>query len=90
MRHNCGCCSDSPLGVWPYIETESGKVYSDPAVFMIGEMHWISGDKPYKGWEEQMRKYGISEVVIGKISEYFRACVEERKRLTAEEDGEEI
>ena len=36
-RHNCGCCNDSPLEIWPYVETSDGKVYSDPASFMVGE-----------------------------------------------------
>jgi hypothetical protein len=25
-RFNCGCCSDSPYEVWPYLETEFGRV----------------------------------------------------------------
>src|SRR5262249_36369247 len=36
-RFNCSCCPDSPLEFWPYLETEHGRVYSDPPDFFIGE-----------------------------------------------------
>lgn len=29
IRHNCGCCSDSPLEIWPYLETDFGNIYSN-------------------------------------------------------------
>lgn len=75
MRHNCGCCNDSPLEVWPYLETEYGNVYSDPPTFMIGERRWdnYSIDKPYPDWEEKLIKAELPEDIIGAISMHFRS-----------------
>ena len=73
MRHNCGCCSDSPLEVWPYFESPFGKIYSDPPDFKVGERDaCYGGDIPYKGWEAKMRDAGIPEEVIGPVSRIFR------------------
>jgi len=71
MKHNCGCCSDSPLEVWPYLQTEHGNVYSDPPVFTVGEQHWIAGDTPYEGWQAKMEAAGIPEPIIGAIQVHF-------------------
>lgn len=89
LRHNCGCCSDSPLEVWPYTETELGKVYSDPPEFRIGERHWMSGDKPYPGWKDKLKEAGIPEDIIGVISMHFKKDSEERKLLAEESDEDE-
>lgn len=88
-RFNCGCCSDSPLEIWPYLETEFGKVYSDPPEFKLGEKHWISGAKPYAGWKDKLREAGIREEIIEGVQAYFGACHEERVKL-AEEDSEAV
>jgi hypothetical protein len=71
ISHNCGCCSDSPLEVWPYLETENGNVYSDPPRFTVGEKSYY-GDRPYPGWKEDMRKADIPESIIESIMGHFR------------------
>jgi hypothetical protein len=77
MKHNCGCCSDSPLEVWPYLETEYGKLYSDPPCFTVGERS-ISyyTDTPYSGWDAKMRDAKIPESIIAKIQAHFDSCKE--------------
>lgn len=72
LGHNCGCCEDSPLELWLYKETEYGKVYSDPIGIMIGEKDpYYRCDKPYEGWEKELRGYNITESIINKVSKTF-------------------
>ena len=91
LRHNCGCCNDSPLELWPYVETEYGKIYSDPSCFRIGEKHWVSGDKPRRDWKEELRKAEIPESVIGVVQVHFERCRQDRIEAASSEDevGEE-
>jgi hypothetical protein len=80
MRHNCGCCNDSPLEVWPYLETVAGKVYSDPPMFQVGEREpFYGGDRPHKGWEKMMLDAEIPMSIIETISLHFRSEAEEVK-----------
>ena len=72
INHNCGCCSDSPLQVWPYKTIEGIKVFSKPACFVVGEMNaYGSGERPYDNWEERFRKENIPETVIDQIQIFF-------------------
>lgn len=72
LRHNCGCCADSPVEVWPYIETPHGNVYSDPPRFQCGERDpWSYRDRPYGGWQEEFRKAEIPDVIIGALEIHF-------------------
>lgn len=71
LRHNCGCCNDSPLELWPYLETPHGNVYSDPPSFQVGEKHWIAGDEAYGGWKLKLRNAGIPEEIIGAVQVHF-------------------
>lgn len=87
MRHNCGCCNDSPLEIWPYAETPHGKIYSDPPKFTVGERHWISGDRPYDGWEKSMRDAHLPEKIIEQVAFHFESDKENRIAL-ASEDGD--
>jgi hypothetical protein len=87
LRHNCGCCNDSPLELWPYLETPGGNVYSDPPKFIIGEKHWIAGDRSEVGWKESLKTAGLPETIIGAVSMHFRKCADER-RVMAEDDNE--
>jgi len=64
MRHNCGCCADSPLEIWPYLETEYGRVYSDPTDFRTGERVDYAYDRPYPNWQEKMKNAGIALIII--------------------------
>lgn len=78
IRHNCGCCSDSPLEIWPFIETESGRIYSDPPSFMVGQRDaWRGGDEPYTGWDDKLRAVGISEELIQRVACHFDPPEEE-------------
>jgi hypothetical protein len=86
MRHSCGCCSDSPLEVWPFLETPDGKVYSNPSKFTVGEKHYNYGDRAYPDWKKGLRKAGIPEALIQRVADHFREDAEERIRH-AEEDG---
>lgn len=80
MRHNCGCCNDSPLEVWPYLETPHGKVHSDPPMFFVGERDpWSYGDRPSPGWKGKMQEAGIPEVIIGAVSMHFKRCRDEAR-----------
>jgi len=85
LRHNCGCCRDSPLELWPYLETPDGNVYSDPPKFTVGEQHWIAGDRPQKGWKGQLQRAGLPEVIIGAVEMHFQKGIEERKSLAESE-----
>lgn len=71
MRHNCGCCSDSPLEAWPYLETPHGRVYSDPPMFWVGERSYDGGERADTGWERGLRTAGIPEPVIARIGAYM-------------------
>jgi hypothetical protein len=79
LSHNCGCCNDSPLELWPYLETPNGKVYSDPPCFVVGEKHWICGDEARPGWKTKLRDAGIPEPIIFSVDAHFRADAESRK-----------
>lgn len=72
IRHNCGCCSDSPLEAWPYVDTEDGKVYSDPPSFFVGNRAYDYGDEETPGWDDRMRSHGIPELVMDQIRPRFR------------------
>jgi len=77
-RHNCGCCNDSPLEIWPYLETANGRIYSDPPEFKLGERDpMYGGDIPYPGWRDKLRAAGIPEAIVDKLKHHFR---EERER----------
>ncbi len=72
IRHNCGCCSDSPVEVWPYLETEFGPVYSDPPSFNPGERDSYSYcDRSYPGWEDRLIAANISKTVIQRVQTHF-------------------
>ncbi len=77
-RFSCGCCSDSPLEIWPYLETPDGKVYSNPSCFIVGEKHRISGTASQPGWQDQLRSARIPEAIIERIAQGFRDDGEER------------
>jgi hypothetical protein len=78
LGYNCGCCDDSPLELWVYIETEFGDVYSDPPYFRIGEKHWKGGDSPYPEWKKGLIEAGIPEVIIEDVSKHFKKCRQKR------------
>ena len=84
ISHNCGCCPDSPLEVWPYVQLGAVRVYSKPACFMVGEKNAYGyGECPYPDWQERMEKEGIPDAVIQKVAQYFAANPE------TSEDGDD-
>jgi hypothetical protein len=70
ISHNCGCCPDSPLEVWPFVQLGPVKVYSKPARFTVGEKAGY-GERSYAGWQTDMEKEGISDAVIQKVAKYL-------------------
>lgn len=70
IRDSCGCCSDSPLEVRPYLDTEFGRVYSDPPVIIVGEKSY-EALLPKEGWEANLRNNMISEDIILQVAQYF-------------------
>jgi hypothetical protein len=84
MRHNCGCCSDSPLEIWPYVKTPHGNVYSDPPCFTVGErvpdyLEDEREDRPYPNWDKGMRDAGISEHIITIVGHHLGASERHRE-----------
>jgi len=78
IRHNCGCCNDSPLEIWPYLETPHGNIYSDPPMYQVGERYWMGGDKPNAGWKSALRAASIPEEIIGAVQMHFNRCKQDR------------
>jgi hypothetical protein len=71
-RHNCGCCRDSPLEAWVFLETPAGRVYSDPPMFVIGESNpYGSGDDLDLGWDGKLRDAKIPESVISTLKSRY-------------------
>lgn len=85
FRYNCGCCADSPLEAWPFVNTEHGEVYSRPAFFFVGEQHWIAGAVPNQKWEAQLRDAGISEAVIERVRARFERDRADRIEAASDE-----
>lgn len=90
MRHNCGCCADSPLEVWPYAETSIGRVYTEPPEFRVGEREPVLGaDKPYEGWDKKMRDAGIPEAIVSAVAEHFKSEAKKIREAVDEIYGED-
>ena len=79
MAHNCGCCPDSPLELWPYAIFEGMKLFASPIPFCIGEksMYRKSGERSYNGWQEKLRKHKIPEEIITRVEKVFEGENEE-------------
>jgi len=72
ISHNCGCCDDSPLEVWPYKVVEGLRIFSNPSRFTVADKNaYGCGNIPYDCWEEKLKKENISEVVIKKVEKYL-------------------
>ncbi len=71
-RHNCGCCKDSPLEAWVFLETPVGRVYSDPPMFIIGESNpYNYGDDLDPGWDNKLRDAKIPESIISTLKSRY-------------------
>jgi hypothetical protein len=71
IGHNCGCCNDSPIEVWPYFKVGELKLYAAGIPFSPGESWDHVAERPYEGWEEQFIKNQIPEGVINKVQVFF-------------------
>jgi hypothetical protein len=78
IGYNCGCCSDSPVEAWPFVDRAGERIFSKPASFQVGEKGYDYVDRPHDGWRKQLTAAGIADVVIEKIATYFRVQREER------------
>ena len=71
IKHNCGCCPDSPLEIWPYIEIDGWRIFADPIPYTVGEKAYGYGETEWFGWEEKLRKEGIHEKVVRIVQGFF-------------------
>ena len=66
--HSCGCCSDSPYYIMPYLEFEGERIYSDPFQICVGERcEYIYGQRWYSDWKDRLSKHEIPESLIAEI-----------------------
>lgn len=70
-KYSCGCCADAAVQIWPYVDTEAGRVYADPPYFTAGEKSY-SGDRPRARWQDDARKMGLTENLIAKIEKRLK------------------
>jgi len=76
---NCGCCEDSPLEIWPYLETMGTKIHSDPTGIMVADRYDSYDGEEYRklsayaGWKDRFVGNGISEKVINAVEEELRS-----------------
>lgn len=70
-KYSCGCCSDAAVQIWPYVDTEAGRVYADYPYFTAGERDDYSGDRPRTGWQDDARHMGLTENLIAKVEKHF-------------------
>lgn len=72
MAHNCGCCNDSPLELWPYVKEGETRIYADGIPFVIGEKNPYSyRDDAYDGWEDKLRAANFPQELIDKVARHF-------------------
>lgn len=71
LKHNCGCCHDSPLEAWTYTTINGVNIYSNPPYFTIGEKYDYCEDKPYPNWESKLIENNIPKHIIEKIQQHF-------------------
>jgi hypothetical protein len=68
IRHNCGCCSDSPIEIWPYyLEDGSINIYCDPIPLIVG-----NGNEPNENWQQQFIDNKIPQTIINRVSKWFK------------------
>jgi hypothetical protein len=70
---SCGCCPDPSFLAFPFIETGNGRVYAEPAGFVVGEMNRHGNAVPLPDWEEKLRSAGIQEDLIRLVQMRFEA-----------------
>ena len=80
-RYNCGCCGDTPLEVWFFIELEGSKkrIYSNPACFFVAKKNGWGSDKPFSRWKDDLRNSNIPESMIKKIADLLNTKNESKE-----------
>jgi len=71
IYYSCGCCYDSMIKVSPYIQTQYGRIYSDPSQFLIGEKNCDGPDLQDNNWEQILLDHKIPTLIIDKVKQYF-------------------
>jgi len=59
------------LEVYPYLEEDGLRIFSDPTCFTVGEKYPAGGEMPWPGWQEKLRAARIPEAVIAKVEQMF-------------------
>lgn len=67
--YSCGCCSDSPLFLYPFIELDGIRVHTKPVRFYIGERceYTEDGIRYDTDCLEEMKKQGLSSILIDEV-----------------------
>lgn len=72
IHHNCGCCSDSPVEVKPYIMVDGFKINANPLSVFVGEKDpYKYRDIRYPDWKERLEEAGYSQSIIDRANSYF-------------------
>lgn len=83
VRRTCGCCIDAPRVAWPYIETEHGRVYSDPPSFYLSRFDDIGNNEELASdFEAGARKAGLPAAMIERAVNFYS-----RLKEANEDDG---
>ena len=68
IRFSCGCCADAGRLLCPFVETEFGRVYSDPVEFWIGQKDL---DSLNENWQQQLKDAEIPQAIIEKLESHY-------------------
>jgi hypothetical protein len=69
-RHSCGCCADSSVQVWPYLETEFGKVFAAEApLYVMDRDEYGMGTYLRNGFD--VSKTNLSDGMKRQIQEFI-------------------
>jgi hypothetical protein len=67
----CSCCHDPLIGLWAFIETPDGRVYSNPERFLVGRRGSF-GQTPKPNWQSEIRAAGLPEAIISGVTAHFK------------------
>lgn len=74
-KHSCGCCADSPVHLFPYLETEFGKVYANGAPFRVLDRdEWGFGRYLNNGFD--VSNLNVSDDMKRQIQEFINRMAE--------------
>lgn len=65
LRRTCGCCPDAPRVLWPFLETEHGRVFSNPPSFYLTRLDDFGCNEDLDPhFESSARVAGLPETLI--------------------------